>query len=137
MEEEDCLELDDVLTSFDYHFNHSYKRTSPEKTLLIAVLLHGVIDFLSPQKNKRWYEDAKDWFFKPEDISHPTSFINICTHLGIEPQSFKRNLLEIQHSPKVAIRIRKLLHLNPTSGTRNKIGVNSKYQVKKDSSIYD
>lgn len=128
MEDEELPSLEDTLTYFEFNLSYASRPILPERNLMIAVLLHGVIDFLSPNKNKRWYKNAKDWFFQENDPSYECSFDNICVILDINPNVFRKNLLRLQYSSTNSKRIRKLLHLNPTSGMRHKIGVKLNYQ---------
>lgn len=117
----------DILNDFEYFFNNfSNEFAEKEKDLMLSVLLYGVIDYLSFD-TPRLHEDAKLWFFESDDVEWPYSFQNICYILNINTKEFKENLLVLSEDPMLSKKLRKLKHLNPATGNRNKISVKSIY----------
>lgn len=120
---------DDISNDFDYYFNNFFKEyAEKEKDLMLSVLLYGVIDYLSNVKKLK--DDAKKWFFDSDDEEWPYSFQNICYNLNIDTKDFKINLIKLSQDPNLDKKLRKLKHLNPATGNRNKISVKSIYQPK-------
>lgn len=122
-------ENDELLNDFDYHFNNFCRFTaSPEKNLMISVLLYGVIDYLYSDNEDS--KDAKYWIYEAHDDEWPYSFENICFVLGIQIDPFRTDLIKIKNSPGATAKAKKLKHLYPAPGNRNKISPNSIYQPK-------
>jgi hypothetical protein len=116
----DLLINDEILNDFDFHFNNSTLfPASPEKDLMINVLLVGVIDYLSTKKSE--FDTAKKWIFESDDEDWLYSFQNICFVLGIRQDNFKKGVIHLRNSPQRFERAKKLKRLNPATGTRNKI----------------
>lgn len=111
---------DDTATNFDY-FSTLIRDDDDknEKKLLIAVFLSSMIDFYS--KNTERKRDASRWFFKESDPNWAFSFENICFFLKFNKENIRKQLLELKNSPDLPKIVKKLKHLNPTTGTRNKI----------------
>ena len=128
----DLLLRDDISSDFDYHFNNFAAHCgSPEKNLMMSVLLYGVIDFIS--KDKRQFISSYTWIFEPKEDSDDWlfSFENICFTLGIRPSEFKEKLLQLKQTGDLDKKAVQLKHLNPAPGNRTRISVNPLYRLKK------
>ena len=80
---------DDILQNFEYYYaNHTSFFPSPEKNLMISVLLYGILDFIAGKKN------ADEWFFDEND--HLYSLKTICLTLDIEITKFKEKIIELK-----------------------------------------
>lgn len=92
-EDQAAIDVDDILTSFDFNFSNYAARTfDPERNLLMSVLIYGVIDYLSANR-KAYYRDARAWFFnEDEDPDYIYGFSNICSILGVLPDAFRAKL---------------------------------------------
>lgn len=122
-----ALTYDDLLNNFDFHFNNFISfSASPEKNMMIGVLLFAVIDYL--QDDKVNFEDAEAWLFDTDDEEWLYSFSNICFVLGINKNPFRDGLLKLRVSPDRLEKAKKLKHLYPAPGNRSKISVNPLYQ---------
>lgn len=128
----DQLLRDDNSTDFDFHFNnHIPHFNSPEKNLMMSVLLYAVIDYIS--KKKKQFDSANEWIFaESQDDDWLFSFENVCFTLGIKSNDFRRKLVELKkygvNLDKKAI---KLKHLNPAPGNRTKISINTLYKLER------
>lgn len=102
---------DDILQNFDYYFaNHVTYFPTPEKNLMMSVLLYGVMDFLSNRKN------ADEWFHDEDD--HFYSLKHICLTLEIESSKFKKRILDLKSKSK---KIKNAKHLNSPSGAQKQL----------------
>jgi hypothetical protein len=121
------LTYDDLLNNFDFHFNNFISfSASPEKNMMIGVLLFAVIDYL--QDDETEFADAEAWFFSVEDEEWLYSFDNVCFTLGIHKDNFKNGLIQLRTNPDRLEKAKKLKHLYPAPGNRSKISVNPLYQ---------
>ena len=90
---------DDILQNFDYYYsNYASCFSSPEKNLMMSVLLYGIMDFLGNKKNaKEWFDDEDDHFY---------SIKNICLTLNIELTKFKEKILLLKSKSGKVSRIK-------------------------------
>lgn len=97
MNEEDLTVEDDILTSFNYYFNNYHATyNSPEQDLAKAVLVFGLIDFLSANR-KEFYLDARKWFFTDdENDNYMYTFNNVCGLMEINPDRFRERLKKLK-----------------------------------------
>jgi len=66
----------------------------PEIMLLFAVL-HDAVGIVrrGPARNGRLFAETRDWFLS-DDILWPTSFLNICDALDLEPDRLRARLAQ-------------------------------------------
>jgi len=74
--------------SFAYNLAHedTDKALSPEKKLLLAVIVQAVDDATNPNAKPRDRKAARDVIFSP----HPTELKGMCSILGIDYDYFRR-----------------------------------------------
>lgn len=118
---------DDLSNPFEYFFNNFFDTLpSPERNLLINVLIYAVIDYIGT--DKRLFNDANSWFFIEKDEKWYFSFENICFILKINKKKFQESLIKLKKGKNLKSKITKLKHLNPSTGNRNKISVKLLYR---------
>lgn len=96
-EEEELLE-EDTLASFDYYFNNFIpQKHTAELELVKAVLIMGVIDYLSTNR-KEHFKDAREWFFDNENNDYVFSFGHVCELMEINPDVFRKRIKKLKRT---------------------------------------
>lgn len=76
---------------------HRSRAISPERALALAVLWEAVFDlqkfrYAQRRRQQRLYWEAYEWVAS-EERSWPYSFVNLCEHLDLSPESVREQLL--------------------------------------------
>lgn len=80
-------------------------RPSPEKRLILAVLLDAIVQL---QRGEAIVAaDAERWI-RDEDENVPISFADVCEVLGFEPHGLARSLLEWRTQSVLGVRLRQI-----------------------------
>lgn len=79
---------------------------TPERTLMVAVLEEAVRSLFryattTDRKERRIYEEARDWFRSPEQ-TRLYDFENVCNVVGIDAGYFRRRLFALRERSRTA-----------------------------------
>ena len=80
-------------------------KVSPEKRLMLAVLEYAIYEFAryvgsDVRREKRLFQEARDWIFELIDKEWPCSFENICCVLNLNPDYLRLGLQKYENEKR-------------------------------------
>ncbi|MGH9876150.1 MAG: hypothetical protein ACRD5H_00800 [Nitrososphaerales archaeon] len=87
---------DSELTQYEFFLNTN-QSLSPERMLMLAILEQALFDLQDDApfyvyRGKDQQEAAKQWITQKADDKYIFSFVNICTHLGLDHSAVRKAL---------------------------------------------